>query len=686
MKKIFYTLKLKLLASGLLLTGFGVAQTSYTFTTGGQTGMTGPTQAMIDAAYAGTNLDGAVTVSGGIQTWVVPISGNYRIEAFGAQGYGSFGGRGAHISGEFTLTAGTTLKILVGQQAPPYLDFPATTYNNQYGGGGGSFVTDPSNNPYVVAGGGGGNHSSGYLVGCDGQITEAGAAGATGAITGAGGTAGNGGQQASSADAGGGLLTNGAGLAGGFAYVNGGNGGADEGRGGFGCGGGTSSWNNYRGGGGGGYSGGGGANNNSSTTCCAAGGGGGSFNGGSNPINLAGVQLGDGEVVITSLCAPTGLTADQGPLPDINDDCFISAASVPVPTATNSCSSGIPGTPDVTFPITTVGTTVVTWTWDDGVNQISQTQNLIISGNDVTPPVPDVANLPDLFETCEYTPVAPPSGTDNCGPPMYATADVTFPITAPGATLITWTYTDGNGNTTTQTQTVTISDTEAPVLDAASLPDLEGCLSVAPSTTPTATDNCAGSISGTPSVAFPITTPGLTVVTWTFADGNGNSVTQTQNVTVNTVDNSTTLSGATITANLAGASYQWINCETNNPISGETNQSYTATVTGDYAVIVYDGTCTDTSACVLVDFTGVDELNSQLITIYPNPTTKGTFTVQFDGNVEDIVLIDALGRSVDVKIDLTTGKVDGSSLAPGKYMVKVITSTAIYTKSLVIIE
>jgi hypothetical protein len=289
-----------LLAAGL---GCQVAYAqTYTFTPAGAEGPTGPTQGMLDTEYTGTTLDGQVTSDSGIQIWVVPASGDYRIEAFGGQGFGPFGGRGAHITGEFNLTAGDSLKVLVGQRGAPYLNFPATTYNHQFSGGGGSFVTLSDNTPLVIAGGGGGNHASEFLAANDGQITNDGAAGALGVIIGAGGTNGNGGSQASSADAGGGLLTNGAGIAGGLAFVNGGLGGFDEGFGGFGGGGGTSSWNNYRGGGGGGYSGGGGGNN--SSNCCAAGGGGGSFNDGSNPVNLAGVQLGDGLVVITSL-APT---------------------------------------------------------------------------------------------------------------------------------------------------------------------------------------------------------------------------------------------------------------------------------------------------------------------------------------------------------------------------------------------
>ena len=685
MKKTLLSLKLGVFSVGLLFTGLVNSQTTYTFTTGGNTGTTGPSQATMDAAYTGTTLDGDVTVTAGIQTWVVPTTGNYSIEAYGAQGYGAFGGRGAHIYGEFNLTAGTVVKILVGQEAPPYLNFPATTYNHQFGGGGGSFVTDASNAPMIIAGGGGGSHATSFITSCDGQVSQNGAAGVNASIIGAGGTAGNGGQQASSADGGGGLLTNGAGIAGGIAFVNGGNGGFDEGFGGFGCGGGTSSWNNYRGGGGGGYSGGGGANN--SGTCCPSAGGGGSFNGGTNPTDIAGVQLGDGMVVITALCVPTALTADAATLLDISHACLITAADVPVPTATNSCASGMPGTPDVTFPLTTVGTTVITWSWDDGTNQITQTQNLIITGNDITPPVPNDASLPDLLGVCDVQEPSPaPAGTDNCSAPMFATPDVTFPITTQGTTVVTWTFTDGNGNTATLTQNVILNDTIAPVLDQASINDEEGCSSVTPTAAPTATDNCAGSIAGVADVTFPITTPGVTVVTWSFDDGAGNIVTQTQNVNVLTVDNTTSVSGTTITATASGVTYQWIDCSTNDPIAGETNQSYTPTVTGDYAVIVDDGTCSDTSACVLVDFTGITELNSELISIFPNPTSTGVFTVEFEGNIEEIILIDALGRTVDVSTEISTGSVDGSTLAPGKYTVKVLTSNSVYTKGLVILK
>ena len=90
---------------------------------------------------------------------------------------------------------------------------------------------------------------------------------------------------------------------------------------------------------------------------------------------------------------------------------------------------------------------------------------------------------------------------------------------------------------------------------------------------------------------------------------NGCDSTVTTDLTVISVDASVSLAGTTITATQAGATYQWVDCDNGNaPIAGATNQSYTAVVTGNYAVEVTYAGCTNTSSCSLVDFTGLDEL------------------------------------------------------------------------------
>ncbi len=92
------------------------AQT-YNFTNCGATGRTGPTQVQVNSTYAGSSLNGAVTINApGIQEWTVPVSGTYLIQAEGGPQAVSPPGKGAIIRGEVALTAGDVLLILVGQQ------------------------------------------------------------------------------------------------------------------------------------------------------------------------------------------------------------------------------------------------------------------------------------------------------------------------------------------------------------------------------------------------------------------------------------------------------------------------------------------------------------------------------------------------------------------------------------------
>jgi hypothetical protein len=675
---------------------------TYTFTTAGQSGTTGPSQAQVNAAYLGTSLDGAVTVTGGIQSWTVPSTGSYRISAYGAQGGGANGGLGALIEGDFNLTAGQVIQVLVGQQGETQAGEPESV-----GGGGGSFVVlSPgvaTGDILVIAGGGGGSPGSAFAATANGSITNDGNDGVVdGGVSnpsGFGGTAGNGGNKSVSVCSidrgagGGGFLTDGESICqtpgradGGLAFINGGTGGTineNGATGGFG-GGGAVWQTGFRGsGGGGGYSGGGGGQINS-VSSNHAGGGGGSFNAGTNPNNVAGVQSGDGQVIITLNCLPTlgSLTPDAANLSDVTADCVVTALTPP--TASNSCVSGLQGIPDVSLPVNTVGTTVVTWTYDDGVNTVTQQQNIVITGIDNDPPVLDNPNLFTFSNPCSFTPPTP-TATDVCAGTINGVPDLTFPITTQGTNVITWTFTDNNGNSVTQQQTININDVSAPQPDVANLPLVEGCNSVTP-TAPTATDNCAGVVTGTPDVTFPITTAGTTTVTWTFDDGNGNTSSQTQDVEVSLIDLTVTQNGTQLSANQTGVSYQWIDCGTGQPISGAIGQGYQPSTTGEYAAILDNGTCVDTTECVLVDFTNLIEVNSTQLTLYPNPTNTGVFTVTLEGQIEKVVVVDALGRSIELPTDLNSGEVNGASLAPGRYTVKVHTDELIYTKPLIVIE
>jgi len=110
---------------------------------------------------------------------------------------------------------------------------------------------------------------------------------------------------------------------------------------------------------------------------------------------------------------------------------------------------------------------------------------------------------------------------------------------------------------------------------------------------------------------------------------NGCDSTVITNLTVAPIiDSTVAVLGATLTANEAGASYQWKSCTSNQNISGAISQSYIAVNNGQYAVIVTKGTCSKTSACVTILVTGIDDNNvsNATLSVYPNPS-NGSITI-----------------------------------------------------------
>ena len=86
-------------------------------------------------------------------------------------------------------------------------------------------------------------------------------------------------------------------------------------------------------------------------------------------------------------------------------------------------------------------------------------------------------------------------------------------------------------------------------------------------------------------------------------------------------DTSVKVNSTTITANDSTALYQWLDCDNNySPIAGQTNQSFTATSNGSYALAITQNGCTDTSSCYTIANVGIDENNLTQTRVYPNPT------------------------------------------------------------------
>ncbi|MCS7227221.1 MAG: T9SS type A sorting domain-containing protein, partial [Gloeomargarita sp. SKYB31] len=114
-------------------------------------------------------------------------------------------------------------------------------------------------------------------------------------------------------------------------------------------------------------------------------------------------------------------------------------------------------------------------------------------------------------------------------------------------------------------------------------------------------------------------------------------------------DTAVTQSGTTLTAVVqSGATYQWINCATGQPVAGATGHSFTPTVSGSYAVVITLDGCTAQSPCYVVDLTtSVGGRSSGEVSswqVYPNPN-DGRFVIRNGlGRVGWFEVIDAWGR------------------------------------------
>jgi len=157
----------------------------------------------------------------------------------------------------------------------------------------------------------------------------------------------------------------------------------------------------------------------------------------------------------------------------------------------------------------------------------------------------------------------------------------------------------------------------------------------------------------------------------------------TLNLTINTVNTLTSLSGLTMTAVAGADTYQWINCAGNSIIPGATNSSYTATANGSYAVVIAANSCTDTSSCTAISTIGLDEENADGLVLLPNPTS-GRFSLRFDGAALSVVITDIHGKTVYTNAALASGEqTDLSGFESGVYLVRVRTSNGMIVRRLV---
>ena len=143
-----------------------------------------------------------------------------------------------------------------------------------------------------------------------------------------------------------------------------------------------------------------------------------------------------------------------------------------------------------------------------------------------------------------------------------------------------------------------------------------------------------------------------------------------------------------LTANSAGLSYQWVDCDNGNAeILGANDQSFIAETSGNYAVMITNSDCTVMSECFPVTVVGLGETERMEFSYFQNPV-EDVLTVELNkeyGNV--IVRIHSLSGSLVLEENPVANDrilLDCSDLESGFYVVTIITDKGMNNAPLVI--
>ena len=120
----------------------------------------------------------------------------------------------------------------------------------------------------------------------------------------------------------------------------------------------------------------------------------------------------------------------------------------------------------------------------------------------------------------------------------------------------------------------------------------------------------------------------------------------TLNLMIQAPNGTVSQNGNVLSATAQNATYQWLNCPAMTPINGETNQSFTATANGNYAVQITSNACTVTSTCTSVSTVGISQNDfGNKLQVYPNPT-QGKILIDLGKTYQEttLTLLDLSGR------------------------------------------
>jgi gliding motility-associated-like protein len=274
------------------------------------------------------------------------------------------------------------------------------------------------------------------------------------------------------------------------------------------------------------------------------------------------------------ITAPAAIT-----VPATAGACYAANVNLGTPIVSDNCTNfTVTNNAPAQFPI---GITTVTWTVTDVAGNTATATQTVTVNDTQNPSITVPANVITSTDadSCVATGVilGLPTVIDNCTNfNVTNNAPVTYPL---GATIVTWTITDQAGNSDTGYQVVSVMDTHAPLvtnLNPITVPaNPNSCEATNVNLgSPVFTDNCMlDTVTNNAPVIFP---GGVTTVTWTATDEEGNVATFAQTVTV--IDNQNPIITAPAAITTAGnQNCQYVGLDLGEPVVSDNCPDYVVT-------------------------------------------------------------------------------------------------------------
>ncbi len=414
------------------------------------------------------------------------------------------------------------------------------------------------------------------------------------------------------------------------------------------------------------------------------------------------------DVTVVDNEAPTVTTQNATLYLDENGNATLLASDVIV-SASDNCELQDTTISQTSFDCSNIGANTITVTISDTSSNDAQNSVTVTVTDTISPAVSTLSDQTiSVDDNCEATLANYADSvtiSDNCTSSANLTVTQT-PVagtTISGTTnAVSVTVADENGNSKTIHFNVSVEDNTAPVLsshDDVTLSTTSNCEGTLGDYTSdiTATDNCTSSLTVVQSPVAGTTVNGVQEVTLSVADDAGNTAEITFNAVVEdnenpvlTVQNISVTLDATGNASITPADV--VTSATDNCVLSDTTLSqstFTSSDLGtvDVTVTLFDAANNSISATSVVTVnahTSISTVETDGISVYPNPST-GIFTVDLSNtNAESLQVIDVTGKVVlqqDVNSTATT--VDLTGFANGIYTLKIQTTEGVEVMNIV---